>query len=148
MRIPAKLAHAVSFHDHIAGAVETHGKWCQCRLQHITISSGRASFFTQSTAGEGLIAFRIAAHIGDSMKYGLNDSDLMLATKEAFFWATGRRPEIAIDPDGPSQLCPDEGPCTMCGDYCAIKIMKNYLTLEITNAGVPILADVWHKTHH
>ncbi|WP_340819863.1 phosphomethylpyrimidine synthase ThiC [Methanolobus sp. WCC4] len=78
---------------------------------------------------EGLIAFRIAAHVGDSMKYGLSDRDLMLATRRASFDWKGQA-EVAIDPDRPAQMCPEEGPCSMCGDYCAIKIMKSYLTGE------------------
>ena len=78
---------------------------------------------------EGLIAFKIAAHIGDSMKYGLSDRDLTLAQKRAEFDWKGQA-EVAIDPSRTEQMCPDEGPCSMCGDYCAIKIMKEYLTGE------------------
>lgn len=115
-------------YDHIAGAVGASmasgaGADYLCYItpaEHLCLPSPRQ-------VKEGLIAFRIAAHIGDSMKYGLSDRDLMLSVKRASFDWKGQA-EIAIDPEKPSQICPEEGPCTMCGNYCAIKIMKNYLT--------------------
>lgn len=115
-------------YDHIAGAVGASmasgaGADYLCYItpaEHLSLPN-------PEQVKEGLIAFRIAAHIGDSMKYGLSDSDLMLATKRASFDWKGQA-EIAIDPGRPAKMCPEEGPCTMCGDYCAIKIMKNYLT--------------------
>ncbi|MBP1910442.1 phosphomethylpyrimidine synthase ThiC [Methanolobus bombayensis] len=115
-------------YDHIAGAVGASmasgaGADYLCYItpaEHLSLPDPQQ-------VKEGLIAFRIAAHIGDSMKYGLNDADMMLAEKRANFDWRGQA-ELAIDPAKPSQMCPDEGPCSMCGDYCAIKIMKNYLT--------------------
>ncbi|MBN2109623.1 MAG: phosphomethylpyrimidine synthase ThiC [Methanosarcinaceae archaeon] len=115
-------------YDHIAGAVGASmasgaGADYLCYItpaEHLSLPNPQQ-------VKEGLIAFRIAAHIGDSMKYGLNDSDLMLARKRAAFDWRGQA-ELAIDPDRPAQMCPDEGPCSMCGDYCAIRIMKNYLS--------------------
>jgi len=115
-------------YDHIAGAVGASmasgaGADYLCYItpaEHLSLPS-------PEQVREGLIAFRIAAHIGDSMKYGLSDNDIMLARKRATFdWKA--QAELAIDPDRPAQMCPDEGPCSMCGDYCAIKIMKNYLS--------------------
>jgi phosphomethylpyrimidine synthase len=35
--------------------------------------------------------------------------------------------ELAFDPDRPRDFCPMEGPCSMCGEYCAIQIMGEYL---------------------
>ncbi|MDK2948812.1 MAG: phosphomethylpyrimidine synthase [Methanolobus sp.] len=117
-------------YDHIAGAVGASmasgaGADYLCYItpaEHLSLPNPQQ-------VKEGLIAFRIAAHIGDSMKYGLNDADLMLAEKRANFDWRGQA-ELAIDPTRPAQMCPDEGPCSMCGDYCAIKIMKSYLTGE------------------
>jgi phosphomethylpyrimidine synthase len=117
-------------YDHIAGAVGASmasgaGADYLCYItpaEHLSLPNPQQ-------VKEGLIAFRIAAHIGDSMKYGLNDADLMLAEKRANFDWRGQA-ELAIDPDRPAQMCPDDGPCSMCGDYCAIKIMKSYLTGE------------------
>ncbi len=76
---------------------------------------------------EGLIAFKIAAHIGDSMKYGLNESDRNLARKRAELDWEGQL-GYAIDSERAMALAPEEGPCTMCGDFCAIKIMKEFVT--------------------
>ncbi|MDG6244524.1 MAG: phosphomethylpyrimidine synthase ThiC [Methanolobus sp.] len=114
-------------YDHIAGAVGASmasgaGADYLCYItpaEHLSLPDPQQ-------VREGLIAFRIAAHIGDSMKYGLSESDLMLARRRASFDWKGQA-EVAIDPERPAQMCPDEGPCSMCGDYCAIKIMKDYL---------------------
>ena len=115
-------------YDHIAGAVGASlasgaGADYLCYItpaEHLSLPN-------PEQVREGLIAFRIAAHIGDSMKYGLDDRDLMLARKRADFDWKGQA-ELALDPDRPGQMCPQEGPCSMCGDYCAIKIMKGYLS--------------------
>ncbi|PKL52811.1 MAG: phosphomethylpyrimidine synthase ThiC [Candidatus Methanoperedenaceae archaeon HGW-Methanoperedenaceae-1] len=74
---------------------------------------------------EGLIAFKIAAHIGDSVKYGACEQDLNLARKRAELDWDGQMC-FAIDSERARELAPDEGPCTMCGDFCAIKIMKEF----------------------
>ncbi|VVB92065.1 Phosphomethylpyrimidine synthase [uncultured archaeon] len=76
---------------------------------------------------EGLIAFKIAAHIGDSIKYGLDEKDKNLARKRANLDWEGQM-NYAIDSERARSLAPSEGPCTMCGDFCAIKIMKEFGT--------------------
>jgi phosphomethylpyrimidine synthase len=76
---------------------------------------------------EGLIAFKIAAHIGDSIKYGLDEKDKNLARKRANLDWEGQM-NYAIDSERARALAPSEGPCTMCGDFCAIKIMKEFGT--------------------
>src|SRR3989304_2468322 len=74
---------------------------------------------------EGLIAFKIAAHIGDSIKYGPSDKDRKLAEKRAELDWEGQL-SYAIDGVRARELAPQEGPCTMCGDFCAIKMMKDF----------------------
>lgn len=74
---------------------------------------------------EGLIAFKIAAHIGDSIKYGLNGRDRNLALRRAELDWEGQL-SFAIDSERARKLAPEEGACTMCGDFCAIKIMKEF----------------------
>jgi phosphomethylpyrimidine synthase len=76
---------------------------------------------------EGLMAFKIAAHIGDSIKYGLDERDRNLAVKRAELDWDGQL-SYAIDSERAKALAPEEGPCTMCGDFCAIKIMKEFVT--------------------
>ncbi|MEA1985825.1 MAG: phosphomethylpyrimidine synthase ThiC [Euryarchaeota archaeon] len=114
-------------YDHIAGAVGASmasGAGADY-LCYITPSEHLA-LPTPAQVREGLIAFRIAAHIGDSMKYGADEQDRVLARRRAQFDWQGQM-EASIDPDRPQDMCPMTGPCSMCGEYCAIKIMKDYL---------------------
>jgi len=111
-------------YDHIAGAVGA------------SIASGAGAdylcYITPSEhlglpgieqVREGLVAFKIAAHIGDSIKYGLSERDKMLAGKRAELDWEGQL-SYALDSDRARMLAPKDGACTMCGDFCAIKIMK------------------------
>jgi len=71
-------------YDHIAGAVGASmasGAGADY-LCYITPSEHLGLPGTDQVR-EGLIAFRIAAHIGDSMKYGASESDRRLAKKRA-----------------------------------------------------------------
>jgi phosphomethylpyrimidine synthase len=113
-------------YDHIAGAVGASmasgaGADYLCYItpaEHLSLPNPQQ-------VREGLIAFKIAAHIGDSMKYGINNRDLMLAQKRAHFDWKGQM-ELALDADKPMDMCPITGPCSMCGEYCPIKIMGDY----------------------
>lgn len=123
-------------YDHIAGAVGASmasgaGADYLCYItpaEHLSLPS-------PEQVREGLIAFKIAAHIGDSMKYGLSNRDLLLAQKRARFDWEGQR-ELALDSDRPGDMCPITGPCSMCGEYCAIKIMKDYLEGKESTQGI------------
>ncbi len=112
-------------HDHIAGSIGA------------SIASGAGAdylcYITPSEhlglpgpeqVREGLIAFKIAAHIGDSIKYGPDGRDRNLALRRAELDWEGQM-KYAIDSERARELSPKEGPCTMCGDFCAIKIMKS-----------------------
>jgi len=74
---------------------------------------------------EGLIAFRIAAHIGDTVKYGREAEDTKIAQLRA---ALDREGQIrcSMDPDRTRELSDDDAECTMCGEFCAIKIMREF----------------------
>ena len=74
---------------------------------------------------EGLIAFRIAAHIGDTVKYGRETEDTKIAQLRA---ALDREGQIrcSMDPQRASELCDGEAECTMCGEFCAIRIMREF----------------------
>ena len=54
---------------------------------------------------EGLIAFKIAAHIGDSVKFGVNCRDLLLAKKRAQIDWKGQI-DLALDSDKPRKCVP------------------------------------------
>jgi phosphomethylpyrimidine synthase len=73
----------------------------------------------------GLIACRIAAHIGDSFKFGLNHlfkSDLNLSYyRYQKNWE--KQFEFSIDPTEPQKKHPiNEEVCSMCGKHCALSI--------------------------
>jgi phosphomethylpyrimidine synthase len=77
---------------------------------------------------EGVVAFKIAAHIGDSLKYGSSPQDKMLAMhRRARDWES--QFGAAIDGERARQIHLQDGTktCSMCGKYCAIDIMDSYL---------------------
>jgi phosphomethylpyrimidine synthase len=77
---------------------------------------------------EGVVAARIGAHIGDSLKFGLSESDRELArSRRLRDWE--KQFEIAIDGSKAKEMHPNikSKTCSMCGKYCAIKIMEKYL---------------------
>jgi len=78
----------------------------------------------------GLIACKIAAHVGDSMKFGLNhlfNNDLELS-KNRFLKNWRSQFEYCIDPDEPKKRhSPDDAMCSMCGKHCALSISKKIL---------------------
>ncbi|MBU4222675.1 MAG: phosphomethylpyrimidine synthase ThiC, partial [Euryarchaeota archaeon] len=119
-------------YDHIAGAIgasmaSSAGADYLCYItpsEHLGLPG-------PEQVREGLLAFRIAAHIGDSVKYGTSNRDRELAVKRAELDWEGQM-YYALDSDRARELAPHEGPCTMCGDFCAIKIMKEFGCINIT----------------
>lgn len=82
---------------------------------------------------EGVIAARIAAHAADLAR-GRRDAwerDLEMSRARASLdWE--RQMELAIDPERARRMREERPPaekdvCTMCGKYCAIKLVKEYL---------------------
>ncbi len=78
------------------------------------------------------MAFKIAAHIGDTMKYGPRPEDKLLAMhRRARDWENQFR--TAIDGDKAREIHKgteyrgSAETCSMCGKYCAILIMERYL---------------------
>jgi phosphomethylpyrimidine synthase len=74
---------------------------------------------------DGLIAFRIAAHIGDTVKYKNVGADKKVAQMRAALDREGQI-QCALDPARARDLADGETECTMCGEFCAIKIMKEF----------------------
>jgi phosphomethylpyrimidine synthase len=112
-------------HDHLAGCVGASiaagaGADYLCYItpaEHLGLPDA-------GQVKEGLIAFRIAAHIGDSVKFGPDARDRQLAERRADLDWEGQFSH-ALDGDGARELAPRDGPCTMCGDFCAIRMMRN-----------------------
>jgi phosphomethylpyrimidine synthase len=112
-------------YDHIAGCVggsiaSAAGADYLCYLtpaEHLGLPSPEA-------VKEGLIAFRIAAHIGDAAKYGRDADDKKVAVMRA---ALDRQGQIrcALDPERAQALSDEGEECTMCGDFCAIRIIRD-----------------------
>ena len=75
----------------------------------------------------GLIACKIAAHVGDSLKFGLNylfDDDLELS-KNRFLKNWKKQFELSLDPETLKQKYSDhKHECSMCGKYCALSITQ------------------------
>lgn len=80
---------------------------------------------------EGLIASKIAAHVGDMMRGKNRDLDTRMAeARKNLDWESMF--SICLDPEkarryrerGCTKL---EDGCSMCGDVCAVKIVKQYL---------------------
>ena len=85
---------------------------------------------------EGVMASRIAAHVGDMIKYGDRarawDLDMARARRD-LDW--DRQYEVAIDEGRAreirnSRLPEDTEACTMCGDFCALKIVKENFNFD------------------
>jgi len=76
---------------------------------------------------EGVVAFKIAAHIGDTIKYGPSERDRILAEyRHAQDWEA--QFNLALDGTRAREIHPVEQKiCTMCGRYCALRIMENFL---------------------
>ncbi|MGZ7133020.1 MAG: phosphomethylpyrimidine synthase ThiC [Halobacteriota archaeon] len=81
----------------------------------------------------GVISARIAAHVGDMIKLGSRDDDLEMAhARNELDWA--KQFKVAIDPQTAANIRKERMPsdantCTMCGEFCAYKIVKEYFEL-------------------
>ncbi|MGD9936115.1 MAG: phosphomethylpyrimidine synthase ThiC [Methanoregulaceae archaeon] len=80
---------------------------------------------------EGVISSRIAAHVGDMVKLGKRDDDLEMGhARRDLDWE--RQYAVALNPERAREIRNSRRPadgdaCTMCGDYCALKIVsKNF----------------------
>jgi phosphomethylpyrimidine synthase len=82
---------------------------------------------------QGVITARIAAHVGDMIKLGQRDADFEMGhARNALDWS--KQFKLAIDPDTAMQIRKERMPsdaktCTMCGEFCAYKVVKDYFEL-------------------
>ncbi|MDN7024431.1 phosphomethylpyrimidine synthase ThiC [Methanoculleus sp. FWC-SCC1] len=79
---------------------------------------------------EGVISSRIAAHVGDMIKLKKRDADLEMGhARRDLDW--GRQFAVAINPERAKAIRDERSPadadaCTMCGDFCALKIVSRH----------------------
>ncbi len=81
----------------------------------------------------GVMSARLAAHIGDMVKYGKRDQDLEMGhARKNLDWqkmySLALNPELAKEVRS-SRMPEDKEACTMCGDYCALKIVRETFNL-------------------
>jgi len=119
-------------YDHIVGAIggalaAHHGADFLC---YVTPSE-HLSLPTVEDVKEGVIASRIAAHVGDLSKGRGWERDLNMArARKALDWEAMYREAIdpgkARDYRSRGTTAEEEG-CSMCGDVCAIRILRDCL---------------------
>ncbi len=79
---------------------------------------------------EGVISARIAAHVGDMIKLKKRDADLEMGhARRDLDWE--RQFAVAVDPERARRIREERMPadmdaCTMCGDFCALKIVARH----------------------
>lgn len=119
-------------YDHIAGAIggAIAAHYGADFLCYVTPSE-HLSLPMVEDVKEGLIASKIAAHVADLARGRGWERDLAMSrARKALDWEAMYRE--AIDPDkartyrARGSTAEEEG-CSMCGDVCAIKLLKDYL---------------------
>ncbi|SES62336.1 phosphomethylpyrimidine synthase [Methanococcoides vulcani] len=82
---------------------------------------------------EGVKTSKIAAHVGDMVKLGKRDQDLAMGrARRDLNWE--KMFNLALDPELARKIrteraSADEDACTMCGDFCAVKIVNQSFDL-------------------
>jgi len=113
-------------YDHITGAIgATFAAGAGADYLCYITRAEHKSLPTPDEVKEGLIAFRIAAHIGDSMKYGLSEKDKHIAEKRAQM-NFEEQAAFALDPEEAGRGIPMDTNCSMCGSFCALKMIQTY----------------------
>lgn len=80
---------------------------------------------------EGVISSRIAAHVGDMIKLNKRDQDLAMGhARRDLDW--NAQYNLSINPERAKKIRSERKPadndaCTMCGDYCALKIVNKFI---------------------
>ncbi len=145
MQLEKRLCHDAPFYvlgplvtdiapgyDHIVGAIggavaAQNGADFLCYLtpaEHLSLPD-------EDDVREGVIASKIAAHVGDLSRGKNREMDTTMAkARKALDWNTMF--EVCIDPEKArryrSRGCTkEEDGCSMCGDVCAVKIVNRYL---------------------
>jgi phosphomethylpyrimidine synthase len=117
-------------YDHIVAAIgaaisSSHGADFIC---YVTPAEHLALPFPEDVR-VGVKTAQIAAHVGDMIKLGKREQDLKMGlSRRDLQWE--KMYELALDPEHAHKLRNERYPadsdaCTMCGDYCALKIVSS-----------------------
>jgi len=115
--------------DHIVAAIgaaisSSHGADFIC---YVTPAEHLALPFPEDVR-IGVKAAQIAAHVGDMVKLGRREQDLKMGiSRRDLNWS--KMYELAIDPEYARKVRDERYPadsdaCTMCGDFCALKVVR------------------------
>jgi phosphomethylpyrimidine synthase len=120
-------------YDHIAAAIGSAMAsgagadyiCCITAAEHLSLP-------TAEELRNGLIATRIAAHVGDLMKYGLSaDEQKMAVERSRSNWES----QFSLALDGGlrarARFSPSGGGCTMCGSFCALRTVERYFSSHL-----------------
>lgn len=121
-------------HDHIVAAVgaslsSAYGADFICYVtpaEHLALPN-------VEDVRQGVVTARIAAHIGDMIKNHDREQDLAMGrARRDMDWE--KQFQLAVDPETARQMRASRSPtdahvCTMCGNYCALKIIKENIDL-------------------
>jgi phosphomethylpyrimidine synthase len=121
--------------DHIVAAIgaslsSAYGADFICYVtpaEHLALPNGEDVW-------EGGMASRIAAHVVDMIKNGSRDQDLAMGrARRDLLWS--EQFDLALDPETAKKMRREREPadsqvCTMCGDFCAHKIVAENLDIR------------------
>lgn len=118
-------------YDHIAGAIGgALAAMAGADFLCYVTPSEHLALPTVEDVKEGVIAARIAAHAADIVRLGekARRVDLQLSRARAKLdWETQHR--LSIEPERARQIRlrakPKTGTCSMCGEYCVYRVLKN-----------------------
>lgn len=121
-------------YDHISAAIGgAIAAWAGAEFICYVTAAEHIGLPDTDQVHEGVIAARIAAHAADLAKglKGAEDWDLQLSrARKELDWE--RQIALAVDPQRAGQLRKDRtgessAACAMCGKYCAMKVVSEYL---------------------
>jgi len=120
-------------YDHIVGAIGgALAAWAGADFLCYVTGSEHVCLPTMEDVREGVIAAKIAAHVADVVKGIDVERDAAMArARRELDWA--KQFELAIDPEKARELRRKRPPlldpsvCAMCGKFCAIKMVDDYL---------------------
>jgi phosphomethylpyrimidine synthase len=123
---------APGYDDRVAAIGASISSACGADFICYVTPSEHLALPTPEEVYEGVISSRIAAHVGDMIKLKKRDADLEMGhARRDLDWE--RQFQIAINPERARQIRTERMPadadaCTMCGDYCALKIVNKHFS--------------------